>query len=379
MIRSLFLMCLTTSLLTPAWGYIPNQTDKTIEQTEGSIQKNKQTIQTLSLNIKKRKKQEKVFQQALEKIDKNIHQVSKDLYQLRADIKEQKNLLSNLLEQQQILQKDAHFKQKKLNKLVQVANTLNKENKLKIMLSQSDPWLMDRLLFQHGQIQKVILKHLQDLREKMEAISALKNTSIETQEQLSKKETEQQQYLKKLAGLKLSQKTKKNALIALLKKDEESLSSIQVDQKALLKKLNDLKTAQLNQQSTFKKAKGDIQWPLALKDKRKIYKQWRQQTRSMDQYLIEAPEGEPVFAIFPGKIIFSNWLRGFGLLTIVDHGDGYMSLYGHNQTLLKQTGEWVKAGETIALVGQSGGVGKGGLYFEIRKDGQPLNLAKWYR
>ena len=74
-----------------------------------------------------------------------------------------------------------------------------------------------------------------------------------------------------------------------------------------------------------------------------------------DGMIIAAPEGREVHAIHRGRVAFADWLRGFGLLMIIDHGNGYMSLYGHNQSLFRETGEWVEAGERVALVGNSGG------------------------
>lgn len=94
---------------------------------------------------------------------------------------------------------------------------------------------------------------------------------------------------------------------------------------------------------------------------------------------IEANEGTPVNAIFPGKVVFAEWLRGIGLLIILDHGNGYMSLYGNNQTLYKSLGDSVNQGEMIARVGQSGGQAKAGLYFEIRKDGETLDPTHWFK
>ena len=82
-------------------------------------------------------------------------------------------------------------------------------------------------------------------------------------------------------------------------------------------------------------------------------------------------------SIHHGRVVFSDYLRGFGLMTIIDHGDGYMSLYGHNQALYRETGEWVTAGDVIATVGDSGGQIRTGLYFEIRINGKPANPQQW--
>lgn len=93
--------------------------------------------------------------------------------------------------------------------------------------------------------------------------------------------------------------------------------------------------------------------------------------------VINAKEGTPVVAVAPGVVLYSDWLKGFGLVTIVDHGKGYMSVYGRNQALLRKVGDTVAAGETLSLVGTSGGQARAGLYFEIRHKGKALNPSQW--
>ena len=93
--------------------------------------------------------------------------------------------------------------------------------------------------------------------------------------------------------------------------------------------------------------------------------------------VIDSDYGKPVRAISHGRIVFADWLQGYGFITIIDHNDGYLSLYGHNQDQYKQAGDWVEAGETIATIGDSGGQPKSGLYFEIRHQGKPINPKQW--
>ncbi len=95
--------------------------------------------------------------------------------------------------------------------------------------------------------------------------------------------------------------------------------------------------------------------------------------------MIDAETGVEVHAVSGGQVVFSDWFRNLGLLIIIDHGDGYMSLYGYNQSLLKKTGDWILPGEIIALAGDSGGQIRSGVYFEIRNNGAPVNPAKWCR
>ncbi len=95
--------------------------------------------------------------------------------------------------------------------------------------------------------------------------------------------------------------------------------------------------------------------------------------------LIGAAEGSEVKAVYNGRVVFADWLDGLGLLMILEHGDGYMSLYGHNQTLLREVGQTVTKGDVIAEVGDSGGQPTPGLYFEVRKNGSAVNPSSWIK
>ena len=93
--------------------------------------------------------------------------------------------------------------------------------------------------------------------------------------------------------------------------------------------------------------------------------------------LISTALGTPVRAVSHGRVAFADWLQGYGFIIIIDHGEGYMSLYGHNETLIKQAGDWVNSGEVVATSGDSGGQPMPGVYFEIRSRGKPINPGGW--
>jgi septal ring factor EnvC (AmiA/AmiB activator) len=125
--------------------------------------------------------------------------------------------------------------------------------------------------------------------------------------------------------------------------------------------------------------KGDLSWPVQGRLSTRFGTQRASGGLTWDGVVISAGEGSEVRSLYYGRVAFADWLRGFGLLIILDHGDGYMSLYGFNQALLKETGEWVERGETIALVGDSGGRNFPSLYFGIRHRGRPLDPRQWCR
>ena len=92
---------------------------------------------------------------------------------------------------------------------------------------------------------------------------------------------------------------------------------------------------------------------------------------------IKAAEGNDVKTVADGRVVFADWMRGFGNMIIIDHGSGYMSLYGNNQAMLKQVGEEVNAGDSIASVGNSGGNESNGLYYELRRQSKPFDPMSW--
>jgi septal ring factor EnvC (AmiA/AmiB activator) len=127
----------------------------------------------------------------------------------------------------------------------------------------------------------------------------------------------------------------------------------------------------------FSTLKGKLPWPVSGRLVQKFGSP--RSEGSWDGVLINASEGMEIKAVTRGKVVYAEWLRGYGLLTIIDHGQGYMTLYAFNQSLYKQMGDSVEAGDVIASVGQSGGRSQAGLYFEIRKKGVPINPLEWCR
>ncbi|MCK5122394.1 MAG: peptidoglycan DD-metalloendopeptidase family protein, partial [Methylococcales bacterium] len=127
----------------------------------------------------------------------------------------------------------------------------------------------------------------------------------------------------------------------------------------------------------FAKLKVKLPWPV----KGRLVKKFgaHRSGSRWDGVLIQAKEGANIKVVTRGRVVYADWLRGYGLLTIIDHGKGYMTLYAFNQSLYKSVGDWVDAGAVIATVGQSGGQSSAGLYFGVRRKGKPVDPVKWCR
>jgi murein hydrolase activator len=128
----------------------------------------------------------------------------------------------------------------------------------------------------------------------------------------------------------------------------------------------------------FARLRGRLSWPVAGRIETGYGDNVAGGLRS-NGIAIAADRGAPVRAVHEGRVIFADWLSGRGLLIILDHGNGYLSLYGHAEQLFKQAGATVQAGETIAAAGDSGGRARPGLYFEIRRAGKPVNPSGWFK
>ena len=162
---------------------------------------------------------------------------------------------------------------------------------------------------------------------------------------------------------------KQSILLAQLNQEKKSLQVI-------IEKLESKKSLT---EVHFANHRGRYSWPVKGRLVAAFGSPMAQGKISRQGVVLVSKAGAPVRAIAAGQVVFAKWLKGFGLLVIINHGDGYMSLYGRNQTIIKQPGDWVQASDVIATVGQSGGFTNPGLYFGIRYKGKAQNPQKWVR
>ena len=239
---------------------------------------------------------------------------------------------------------------------------------------------MHRILTYYDFFNRERIKHIESGNR---LIAEMQQTEIQIGE---KKLALDQSYQEKNQQLEMMHQAKeaRAQLVAKLETDikgnTQSLQQLQEDAENLQKLLTEIQHQQQIQQrkreQKFTSLKGRLPWP-ASGYLSKFFGSPKIGGVSWDGVLITAPEGREVKAIHHGRVAYSDWLRGYGLLMIIDHGEGFMTLYGHNQSLFKEVDEWVDAGEAIALVGNSGGQKNPGLYFSIRKEGKPTDPRKW--
>ena len=349
------------------------QQAKQLEQIKGEISQ-------LSSRLDKDKRARKLLLEELARSEREIGRLGRFIHHLQTSIEGLDQELNTLAAEKTQQQQSLAVHKEKLRSLVLSAYATGRQERLKLFLNQQDPVLMNRVLTYYDFFNRERIKHIE------KGNHLIAQIRLTEQQIAEKKQALDESYLEKNRQLEAMQQAKKTRahLVAKLDSDikgkSESLQQLKENAQNLQKLLADIqRQQQLKQQKRKQKfvaLKGRLPWP-SKGYLSKFFGSPKVGGVTWDGVLITAPEGREVKAIHHGRVAYSDWLRGYGLLMIIDHGDGYMTLYGHNQSLFKEVGEWVDAGEPIALVGNSGGQKNPGLYFSIRKAGKPTDPRKW--
>lgn len=255
---------------------------------------------------------------------------------------------------------------------------------LQLWLSQADPALASRTAgyyeyFYRRRAEQVAA--VRDASAQLDAAEAALRAETAELASLQARDTAERT---ELEGMRDLRRTAAEALAGRLLEQGETLAGLRRDEARLQRLLEDLRQALEGIPADrpggrpFPERRGQLPWP-AGGELLARFEEPRAAAQPWDGVLIGTTPGAEVRAIHRGRVAFAEWLRGFGLLLILDHGDGFMSLYGHNDSLLKETGEWVEAGEPVSLAGSSGGAAQVGVYFAIRHRGQALDPSAWCR
>ena len=261
-----------------------------------------------------------------------------------------------------------------------VAYMLNRGNYLKLVLNQENPAHVGRMLAYHNYDSQRQAEQINTVQEKLKAVGSIENNIRLETTQLQNLKTEQIAKNKATLQSRMERKAILIQLEGYLQKKDLELQALHKQEKEISELLKNLQSDADNlfeDNLPFDTLKGKLDWPVDGKllarfggNKKGNELKWR-------GVVIDAGIGHDVRAVSSGKVIFADWFRNLGLLIIIDHSGGYMSLYGYNQSLLKKTGEWVLPSEIIATVGDSGGQSYPSVYFEIRYQGVPVNPAFW--
>lgn len=409
MLRILALILLS-SLIAPA---IADQRADAQRQLEAA----RQDVAELKKLLDKLQQEKSGVQQQLKKTETEMGDLEGQVRELQRELNGSEAEIKRLDQEKKKLQSARIEQQRLIGIQARAAYQSGRQEYLKLLLNQQNPERFSRTLTYYDYLSQARLEQLTAFNETLRQLGNVEQEIASHQAQL---QTQKASLDERHAKLAQTRKQRQQALAKLnneFANRDQRLKARQQEQAELGRVLKTIEqtlarqareaeqarqralAAQQAEQSRpgsppggplvssgavyggpFASARGKLPWPV---DGRLVARYGTPRggdaRTKWDGVLIGAPAGSQVRAVHGGRVVFADWLRGAGLLVILDHGNGYLSLYGHNQSLLKNAGDLVTAGESIATVGTSGGQDTPALYFAIRQEGRPSDPAQWCR
>ncbi len=311
--------------------------------------------------------------------DRSIAEVAKRSRALSNRIAEAEANLAALAGQRERLDEQGREQAERIAEHIRAAWRFSGRATVKAILNQEDPAAYERMIRYHGYFAQARADAIAEFHATL--------TQLHENEQVLHRERTSLQAAQQSLGSDqatlLEERAERRTLIAELRTDLSDRNREREQLEESRQRLTAL-IADLQRQAALAAERagaglgaGDLPWPVHGQVQRRFGQERASGRMRWQGMVIRAPLGSDVRAVAAGQVVFADWLRGFGLLAIVDHGDDHMSLYGYADALYKRTGDRVEGGETIAAVGQSGGQSDVGLYFEIRQGGKPIDPRQW--
>lgn len=342
-----------------------------IKQTQTQLNKKLESSERLQQELKLAELEIAKTATQLNRTDKSLQTTRRE----KVELESEKLRISTVIKEQQ----------KQLAGQLKSAFMAGNYDFAKMFFNQDDAGRFERTLTYYQYLNKARQQEISKFRALVLELEQLNTTLAEKTQRLESFLVTQKQQSSQLREQQASRHQKLKQLDQQIKSDTAKVSQLQQEERSLI---NAIEQAEIDARSRTKdedivllglaQSKGKLTRPAGGKIQQLFGKRRQGQVR-WKGIVISSSEGSPVQAVQDGKVLYADWLKGFGLVTIVDHGEGYMTVYGRNQALLKQPGDPVLQGETIGLVGSSGGQSSPGLYFEIRHKGKALNPQGWLK
>lgn len=411
MLRALAVIFLTV-LLTPALADEKRDAQKQLDAARADVSELKQLLEKLQ--------QEKSgVQKDLKKTESEMGQLEKQVKDLQQDLKHSEEEIQRLDSEKKKLQGARLEQQRLIGIQARAAYQSGRQEYVKLLLNQQNPEKFSRTLTYYDYLSEARMEQLGAFNETLRQLANVEMEIVNQQNQLLEQKSALDGRRKQLASVRQERQLALAKLSKEFSARDQKLKARQQEQANLARVLKTIEAtlarqareaeaarqqallAEREAQSRspakaassgplvssgasfggpFAKARGKLPWPVNGRLVARYGTPRGGDARTKwDGVLIGAAAGSQVQAVHGGRVVFADWLRGAGLLVILDHGNGYLSLYGHNQSLLKNAGDVVKAGEAISTVGNSGGQEASALYFAIRQQGRPIDPAQWCR
>lgn len=375
--RSLAALTLLLVLTAPAVA----DDEARVRIKEQELAEVRQRIENLRRNIERQTRRRDELTAGLGEVELAIGRTRVRLEKIEAERGESRARLDDIARQQEERRDALAAEKERLARQIRAAYTSGRQERVKLLLNQEDPAELGRLLVYYGYLSRVRGENIEQVRGQLEALSALARQAAGEERRLAALAADERAELERLDASRAERRRLVAAIEAEMAAQGDEVERLARQEEDLTRLIAELSSIladyPITSEEPFSRLKGRLTWPVAgrmIQD----YGQPRGNGRlQWNGVLISAPAGREVRAVYHGRVAYSDWLPGMGLLVVVDHGEGYLSLYGHNESLLKSAGDWVAPGDVLATVGQSGGQATPALYFEIRKGRNPVDPGDW--
>lgn len=320
----------------------------------------------------------------LEKQDQAINALGQEIHAIKQQITSSERSIADLREQITIKNDSIAEQKTQMAELLRLNIYINHDRILKMLLLKSSTQTAEITQHQIKYLQQKLYGLIEDIAEQILQLQAIQKDLEVKQEGLAEQQTQLLAEQQKIQTQKDQRALVLKSLRQTIAQYRDENQQLEADQNRLnqllseiTQLLNDL-PEDLGSGPAFPRLKGQLPKPLAGKTIRS-YRSLRAGYSRWDGIVIGQDPGKTIEAVAYGRVAFADWLRGYGLMLVIDHGDDYMTLYGHNESLLVEAGDWVQAGDAIATVGNSGNIDPNGLYFEIRRAAAPTNPIPWFK
>jgi len=360
-----------TSLVTASAVANEDRTKKDLSEVQNALEQSQAEYNAQRKKIASLQKNLKSHELDIAKNAKALNMAEQSVKETKTQQKELQNKADELDK------KHAQF-QKVLAAQLKSAYMAGGDDYSKMLLNQEDTAKFERTLSYYNYLNKARIEQIEDLKDLQQQIVQNQKELVKTQEKLELLFDEQKRRQTALVNAQSERQANLKNLQAQLNSTKSSINYLKENQQTLVATIEELEKEKTQKIELLglNKNKGKLDWP----SKGKLEHTFGQRKHGGIDWkgvLIGAKEGTNINSVHNGQVVFADWLKGYGWVIVVDHGEGFMSLYGHAQTLLRDVGDMVSEGETLALVGQSGGQASSGLYFEIRHKGRAVNPIKW--
>jgi septal ring factor EnvC (AmiA/AmiB activator) len=314
----------------------------------------------------------------------SIQEARRGLDEVRAQRLAVEARLRELQKEEAGLEKELAAERVALAGELRAAYVNGREEELKLLLNQEDPATFGRMLKYYGYFGRARAERIAGIRDKMEHLALVKGRIAVEHERLAALETDQERQVEALRSAQAGRTRTVAAIDREIKAQSSQLKRLQSQAKSLEKLIADLRKALENvpvaKQAPFEPLRGKLPWPVQQGHVLARFGQSRAGGSMRWQgMLIGTARGARVRAPFAGQVVYADWLPGMGLMVVLNHGGGYLSLYGHNEEIFRKVGDSVSAGEVIGAVGDTGGREEPALYFEVRRGRQPVDPEIWLK